>query len=157
MALRLPRLFLTFLVLLVTITLYIFYPSNDAPRSPTDPWSYEAGGIDSPHYRQPIPPPNLEQEAIRMAKTPQGDICLSDGDQEGCTPAAQQDLIAPPTGGQGGQQGTKAGGGGGLASWFGVGSSGKKLITTPNEPEGLDTSVIHGGVIMPKLDNATAK
>ncbi|ORY34936.1 ERV/ALR sulfhydryl oxidase domain-containing protein, partial [Naematelia encephala] len=56
--LRLPRLVLSIFLVILFTSLYIFYPSSErTPRAGEVEYSsYEAGGIDSDHYRRPIKP-----------------------------------------------------------------------------------------------------
>ena len=109
---RFARLFLLLTALIVIPTLYLLYPSPSIPRSPADAVSeYEAGGIDSDHWRTPVKP-DFEKEEAR--------------DWE------DEVVIGCPTGED--CDGTK-----------------------DKANDGLVESVLDGGVIMPKLENATAK
>ncbi|ODN78528.1 hypothetical protein L202_04152 [Cryptococcus amylolentus CBS 6039] len=105
---RLVRLTLLATALVVLPTLYFLYPSPERLPSPGE---WQAGGIDSDHWRSPVKPAFGEYE-------------LEEGrgwdDQSGV---------------------------GGSRGW----GQGKKKA-----PE-IGQDVIHGGVIMPKLGNATAK
>jgi len=125
---RLARL-LIFSTLLITIpTLYLLYPHREKILETTQGY-LEKGGIDSSHWRDPLPPPvgigeeqeKLEHEEVR--------------DWEG------QDILAKPT-------------------------ETLDEITSPIEVSqasegggynGISQDVLEGGVIMPKLENATAK
>jgi hypothetical protein len=122
---RLARL-LIFSSLLITIpTLYLLYPHRETILQTTQGY-LEKGGIDSSHWRDPLPPPpelKVEHEEVR--------------DWEG-----QDVIVAEPADVQG------------------------ELITSPtginNGPVedvsmGIPKDVLEGGVIMPKLENATAK
>jgi hypothetical protein len=119
---RLARL-LIFSSLLITIpTLYLLYPHRETILQTTQGY-LEKGGIDSSHWRDPLPPPpelKVEHEEVR--------------DWEG-----QDVIVAEPTDVQG------------------------ELITSPtgvNDDSaniGISKDVLEGGVIMPKLENATAK
>jgi FAD-linked sulfhydryl oxidase len=106
---RFPRLFLIVLLTLVLPTLYLLYPNPRAP-SPAD-GSFQAGGIDSEHYRKPILPgeesKGWEHEEVREWEE-------GSGDEMGA-------------------------------------SRGETVLA------GLEDEVLGGGVIMPKLENATAK
>ncbi|RXK36063.1 thiol oxidase [Tremella mesenterica] len=54
---RFTRLFFLCFLLLAIPTLYLLYPSPQPAQTPTDiVEAYEAGGIDSPHWRPPIKP-----------------------------------------------------------------------------------------------------
>jgi hypothetical protein len=119
---RLARL-LIFSSLLITIpTLYFLYPHRETILQTTQGY-LEKGGIDSSHWRDPLPPPpelKVEHEEVR--------------DWEG-----QDVIVAESTDVQG------------------------ELITSPSGVSddsaniGISKDVLEGGVIMPKLENATAK
>ena len=122
---RLARL-LIFSSLLITIpTLYLLYPHRETILQTTQGY-LEKGGIDSSHWRDPLPPPSelkVEHEEVR--------------DWEG-----QDVIVADPT------------------------NVKEELITSPievndgsmeNGPIAISKDVLEGGVIMPKLENATAK
>jgi hypothetical protein len=119
---RLARL-LIFSSLLITFpTLYLLYPHRETILQTTQGY-LEKGGIDSSHWRDPLPPPaelKVEHEEVR--------------DWEG-----QDVIVAEPTDVEG------------------------ELITSPigvNDDSaniGIPKDVLEGGVIMPKLENATAK
>ncbi|KAK4685160.1 hypothetical protein P7C73_g4995, partial [Tremellales sp. Uapishka_1] len=54
---RLARLFFFILLILLGPSLYLLYPADDHPPSPGDvQYEYEAGGIDSPHWREKVVP-----------------------------------------------------------------------------------------------------
>jgi len=62
---RFARLFLLLTILLIIPTLYLLYPSHTQAPSPGDEiYEYEAGGIDSPHWRDPVKP-DFETEEVR--------------------------------------------------------------------------------------------
>jgi len=112
------RLFLIILVVVGSLTVWLVYPSNNAPP-PDALYSdhYQAGGIDSEHWRDPVIPP-FEEEGRRW-----DDEVLVDS------------------------HGTSLGG-----------SSTPVVDIQHSSPvEELSESVLGGGVIMPKLENATAK
>lgn len=124
---RLARL-LIFSTLLITIpTLYLLYPHRESIIQTTQGY-FDQGGIDSSHWRDPLPPPHeidaekSEHEEVR--------------DWEG-----QQDVIAKPT-----EALEEL-----IASPLGSGE------ITGSEAIGVSKDVLEGGVIMPKLENATAK
>ena len=126
---RFARLFLVSFLVLAVPTLYLLYPgsSRDPPGVPS---TYEAGGIDSPHYRPPKAP-DIEEEHVRdwqdemafggegdgTSRVPLGKVLDSEEDFEEGTPSI------------------------GHSDW--MSSSGDAWMT--------------GDVIMPKLGNATAK
>ncbi|WVQ75047.1 hypothetical protein IAR50_004656 [Cryptococcus sp. DSM 104548] len=105
---RLVRLILLATALIILPTLYFLYPSSERLPSPGE---WQAGGIDSDHWRSPVKPQLGEYEH-----------------EEGR--------------GWDDQHGVE-----GSRGWV----EGKKKAA------GIDQGVIHGGVIMPKLGNATAK
>ena len=53
---RTSRLFLLILVLVIIPTLYLLHPSSPNPFTRQDAVRVEAGGTDSPHWREPISP-----------------------------------------------------------------------------------------------------
>ena len=126
---RFARLFLVSFLVLAVPTLYLLYPgsSRDPPGVPS---TYEAGGIDSPHYRPPKAP-DIEEEHVRdwqdemafggegdgTSRVPLGKVLDSEEDfEEGTSSSGHSDWMS---------------------------SSGDAWMT--------------GDVIMPKLGNATAK
>lgn len=124
---RLARL-LIFSTLLITIpTLYLLYPHRETILQTTQGY-LEKGGIDSTHWREPLPPPvgindeaeKLEHEEVRDWE---GQDVLAETKEvfDEVTPAApvEEDLV--------------------------------------DEAGGIGKDVLEGGVIMPKLENATAK
>ncbi|WVQ79417.1 hypothetical protein IAT38_001514 [Cryptococcus sp. DSM 104549] len=100
---RFLRLTLLVTLLIVVPTLYLLYPSPERQPSPGE---YQAGGIDSPHWRAPVKP-DLDGGYEREEGRGWGD-----------------ELV--------------------------VGGGGRQGVT-------VNQDVINGGVIMPKLGNATAK
>lgn len=115
---RIARL-LIFSTLIITLpTLYFLYPHRDHIIQTTQGY-LEKGGIDSSHWRDPIPPgvEKYEHEEVREW----------DDDQD---VLAQTDEVQPET--------------------DSLANSGERIAT--DAPDVLD-----GGVIMPKLENATAK
>jgi hypothetical protein len=123
---RLARL-LIFSSLLITIpTLYLLYPHRETILQTTQGY-LEKGGIDSSHWRDPLPPPpeieKVEHEEVRDWEG-QDVIVAEPTDVQG-------ELITSPTG-------------------INVGSTGSDPVAIPKD-------VLEGGVIMPKLENATAK
>jgi hypothetical protein len=129
---RLARL-LIFSTLLITIpTLYLLYPHRESILQTTQGY-LEKGGIDSSHWRDPLPPPvgidvengegKMEHEEVR--------------DWEG------QDVIAKPT---------EAEALNGITPPIEEGPLPGEDITG-----NIAKDILEGGVIMPKLENATAK
>lgn len=112
-------------------TLYFFYPSDhfSSPHAPGDAYDeYEAGGIDSDHWREPIRP-KFEKEVARDEEC----------GEESC------EVGSGPAGGRG------------------VEAARERVMARPKKGEAkqgvglVEASVLEGGVIMPKLENATAK
>lgn len=97
---RLLRVALLCAFIVIVPTLYLLYPS--AERLPA-PGEWQAGGIDSEHWREPVKPDFTRYEY-----------------EEG-------------------------------RAW------GEEVVTQGEASVVMDGDVIHGGVIMPKLENATAK
>jgi hypothetical protein len=111
---------LILLLVVVLPSLYLIYPHHDPEIAPGSAVrEYQAGGIDSEHWRAPVKP-DFEHEEARWSE---------DEDEE--------------TGDTSHESGR-----------FGKGSSGSHAAVSWDAP---DEKVIGGGVIMPKLENATAK
>jgi FAD-linked sulfhydryl oxidase len=112
---RFIKLFFLVLALVTIPTLYLLYPSSHVPPpSPGDPvYEYEAGGIDSEHWREKIKP-DFEVEEARSGVEDEAGRGFEDDS----------------------------------GAWLGGGILGGGRV---------DEEVISGGVIMPKLENATAK
>ena len=105
---RLGRILVIAVLVLLATSLYFLYPHHDPAQSPYDrPMHYEAGGIDSEHYRKPVVPV-FEEEEPRDASW-----------------GAQRQSAEPVVG--------------------------ESLVSD------IDQDILGGGVIMPKLGNATAK
>lgn len=128
---RLARL-LIFSTLLITIpTLYLLYPHRETIIQTTQGY-LEKGGIDSSHWRDPLPPPGgignekLEHEEVR--------------DWEG------QDVLAKVD-----TESTDELDGGSATP------TGAKNDVASDQSGLIAADVLEGGVIMPKLENATAK
>lgn len=126
---RLARL-LIFSTLLITIpTLYLLYPHRETIIQTTQGY-LEQGGIDSSHWRDPLPPPGgignekLEHEEVRDWE---GQDVLAKVDPED-TEGLEVESTTPV------EEAAGEEGGGSIAA-----------------------DVLEGGVIMPKLENATAK
>ena len=124
---RSARLILVVLGVVILPSIYLLYPHHDVAQSPDIPAKeYEAGGIDSAHWRDPIKP-DFEKEEARW--TQEEDVL-------------QPPQVPPPY----------------VASdktWLNHG-----MVELPNSgasPAEIDEKVLSGGVIMPKLENATAK
>jgi hypothetical protein len=127
---RLARL-LIFSTLLITIpTLYLLYPHRETIIQTTQGY-LEKGGIDSSHWRDPLPPPvgtgneKLEHEEVRDWE---GQDVLAKVDSEGLE--GLEDASTTP------------------AEVVGASEEGSGTIAV---------DILEGGVIMPKLENATAK
>jgi hypothetical protein len=120
---RLARL-LIFSSLLITIpTLYLLYPHRESILQTTQGY-LEKGGIDSSHWREPLPPPpeieKVEHEEVRDWEGQ--DVIVAE-------PAdTKEELMTSPTG-----------------------------VSNDSANIGISKDVLEGGVIMPKLENATAK
>ena len=119
---RLARL-LIFSSLLITIpTLYLLYPHRETILQTTQGY-LEKGGIDSSHWRDPLPPPaelKVEHEEVRDWEGQ--DVIVAEPTD------MREELIASPTG-----------------------------VNDDSANIGISKDVLEGGVIMPKLENATAK
>ena len=112
---------------MVVPTIYLLYPHPDPAQSPhQEVKAYEAGGIDSDHWRAPIKPDFEKEEARWTGDEDAEDDIPEDSAVHGADrhPVKKPDLAQGVMGGSGG---------------------------------GLDDKVLSGGVIMPKLENATAK
>lgn len=110
---RIGRLFLIVLAVVLCGSLYAFYPSSAQPPSPADRATrYEAGGIDSEHWRDRVVP-SFEDEEGR---------------------SWDHEVVV---GGPGGEAYSDS-------------------ATRPGS-SGLSADLLNGEVIMPKLENATAK
>jgi hypothetical protein len=134
---RVTRLFLILALVIALPTLFLLYPSHRVPHSLSDPYnSYEAGGIDGPHWRAEKRP-DFEKEEERWhageEEDDEGAMCLGDECTAGGTGKSWM-------GGGGGTGKTKAGG-----------------VIGVNGAQDAEDDVVEGGVIMPKLVNETAK
>ena len=113
---RFARLFILITIAIIVPTLYLLYPNQPSPPSPGDEvHEYEAGGIDSPHWRRPLAP-DFEREAGRWAE--------------------EEVVVKVPA----------------IPS-----QSAPEQVEEGRGWGGVEESVLGGGVIMPKLENATAK
>lgn len=128
---RLARL-LIFSTLLITIpTLYLLYPHRETIIQTTQGY-LEKGGIDSSHWRDPLPPPvgigneKLEHEEVRDWEGQ--DVLAKVGSESSDEPHSG---FATPTG--------------------------AKNDVASDQSGLIAADVLEGGVIMPKLENATAK
>lgn len=128
-AMGIPRLarLLIFSTLIITIpTLYLLYPHRDTIIQHTQGY-LEKGGIDSSHWRDPLPPDveTYEHEEVR------------DWNAEKDTPGPGQmglNVLDDPA----------------VTVHASEGDKGPAEMT-------MNEDVLGGGVIMPKLENATAK
>lgn len=162
---RFARIFLVALVIVTIPTAFLFYPSK--PDTNDGEISLEKGGIDSEHWRAPLPPPQRVEEEDEEARG---------WDQPGQDPAPAP-VVEEGSGGKEwkGPNDNVAGDTG--AAWeaehggAGAGSGGAQPQLISAE-EGVDVrkgsggaggfesvaqDVMSGGVIMPHLGNATAK
>lgn len=162
-SLRGSRILILISVLIIGITLYTFYPSDPfrRPHSPDEPYDrYEAGGIDSDHYGERFVPAFNEGNGVNGAEC----------DDEQCAPLPEPAPVAeqekevvwkPHAAGADRKQGTEVMDEETRSDP--IEQSGDKSDT--NNPdagaaaaaEGWSEKVLSGGVIMPKLANATAK
>jgi hypothetical protein len=134
---RLTRLFLLLTAVIALPTLFFLYPSRAPPHSPEEPYAeYEAGGIDSPHWRTPKKP-IFEKEEARWEGDEQGLDASCVGDE--CVADKVVDATAE-------RKGTTGGGSHGTA----------EMVQEHAHGPGME-DVLAGGVIMPKLGNETAK
>lgn len=162
-----PTRILVVLFLCIAIpALYFFVPSSNPseknPQRPTDPYDhYEAGGIDSPHYRAPVKPDfeveearwtdaeNAESQDVEVGGD-DGDVCTGTGCEGPEEVSAANgwtkmgDLLSADAKGPARQD---------TAQGEAPKSKGKAFVVDQHEVD----SVIGGGVIMPKLANETAK
>lgn len=119
---RSARLVLIVLAVVVLPSIYILYPHHDIPQAPgSRVEAYEAGGIDSEHWRDPVRPDFENEEARWSAEE------------------SVLDSSSPPY-----VESDK--------TWLNHG-----MVNQPFDDGLPDEKVIGGGVIMPKLGNATAK
>ena len=111
---RIGRFTILVVVIIILPSVYLLYPHPDIPRAPDDTmWEYEAGGVDSPHWRDPVKPDFETEEARGVEEAGLGQSRVDGG------------------------------------------AGGNRLVVE-DEIIGSDEAV-NGGVIMPKLENATAK
>jgi FAD-linked sulfhydryl oxidase len=124
---RLARL-LIFSTLLITIpTLYLLYPHRETILQTTQGY-LEKGGIDSSHWRDPLPPPpGIDHEAEKLEHEEVRDW---EGQDVLTEPEKVLDEVIPPI---------------------------EESRLSEGSELGIGKDVLEGGVIMPKLENATAK
>lgn len=128
---RFARIFLLALVLVTVPTAFIFYPSS--PDKESGEVSLEKGGIDSEHWREPVPPPS---QGGMAAEEDDEERAWADGAGKAADTVLDKDNVAGDTG---------------------------ALAKEPEKAaeKGAEYSVpqdvIWGAVIMPHLGNATAK
>lgn len=137
---RLARLLILSTLLITIPTLYFLYPHRETILQTTQGY-LEKGGIDSAHWRDPLPPPGgigdelekLEHEEVRDWE---GQDVLDE--------SAVDSGVSPVDLGTDGSPGP---------SDSAVGNTvGDQVLAG-----GVGAHVLEGGVIMPKLENATAK
>jgi hypothetical protein len=139
---RLARLLILSTLLITIPTLYLLYPHRETILQTTQGY-LEKGGIDSSHWRDPLPPPGgidhelekLEHEEVRDWE---GQDVLNKGPVDEGVSLVSEDL-----------------------SPEGSADSGVGPESSAADKQGSTLSiggdVLEGGVIMPKLENATAK
>jgi hypothetical protein len=135
---RFARIFLLALVLVTVPTAFIFYPSS--PDKASGEVSLEKGGIDSEHWREPVPPP--QQGAQGTAEEDDEERAWADGAGKAVDSSVlDKENVAGDTGA--------------LAKEpeKGAEPKGAEKGTEYSVPQ----DVISGAVIMPHLGNATAK
>lgn len=151
--------------ILIFISLYLFYPSDlySSPHDPLDAYdSYEAGGIDSDHWLKPVTP-SFEDDLTRK-----GDASC-DGDS--CDVGSSGKKGLPVVGGAvnwisgklSGKNGKASSVDGAKKDQAALGSKGNKGIEALRKAAAtkaalvVEDKVLDGSVLMPKLENATAK
>ena len=126
---RSARLFLIIVGVVILPSIYILYPHHDLPQAPGSFVSeYEAGGIDSDHWRAPVKP-DFEKEEARWSKAEALEEDVAEKKHAVPAPYVASDK-----------------------TWLNHGMTGVK-----GDTGGIAEKVLSGGVIMPKLANATAK
>lgn len=126
---RLGRLFIVAFFVLLIPSLYFFYPDRSTPPSLADRTDhYEAGGIDSEHWRKPVVP-NFEDEDGRAWS----DEAVLSGSKDG---SHDRSASSNPK--------------------EDYGDAGSHMMSG-NEASHSGADFLAGDVIMPKLENATAK
>lgn len=141
---RSARLLLAVLLLVIVSSLYFLHPHHDPARSPGDQVTeYEAGGIDSPHWREPIKP-DFEREELRWTPEEEAEEASQGRLETGVQGGVKDGPYHESGGHRGASQGT------GFAYDGGITGSG-------GSPVGVGEDTLNGGVIMPRLGNATAK
>jgi len=121
------RLFLAVLALVAIPTLYLAYPSPSSQSPEPHAQQYEAGGIDSEHWRDPIEP-QFDDVELEAGRAWDDEMVVAPG--PGASSGSASDVMSPDASDE--AQG-------------------------PDHGNEYGTGVLHGGVIMPKLENATAK
>lgn len=162
---RFARIFLVALVIVTIPTAFLFYPSK--PDTSDGEISLEKGGIDSEHWRDPLPPPprfEEEDEEARgwgqAAQDPARKVEGEGSEKEWKGPAEN---VAGDTGAgwRADHDGAGAGSGGAqpqlVSADEGVDSKKGSGVGSGVGLEGVAQDVMSGGVIMPHLGNATAK
>lgn len=139
LTLRSNRIFILGFVSLLLTTLYFLYPTDHfrSPHAPSDTYDeYEAGGIDSDHWREPVRP-NFEKEVARDEDCDDG-ACAVEPEvartKERVKPRPKRPVKPAKE-----------------ALAAGLAKGGEKMSFV------VEDSVLAGGVIMPKLENATAR
>lgn len=136
---RLARLLLLSTLVITVPTLYFLYPHRETILQTTQGY-LEKGGIDSSHWRDPLPPPGgirdeldqLEHEEVRDWEGQ--DVFDESAADQGVPPVINDKQDGAPTPNTNGQS-----------------------LGVAGVAEGVSSHILDGGVIMPKLENATAK
>lgn len=126
---RFARIFLLALVLVTVPTAFIFYPSS--PDKASGEVALEQGGVDSEHWREPVPPPPPEAGGKMAQEEMDEEHTWTDG----AALAAVDNNVGGDTGAAAPEGGKAAGG----------------------AEYSVPLDVVSGAVIMPHLGNATAK
>ena len=152
--LRGPRLLILVAIILISLSLYTFYPSDPfrRPHSPDEAYDhYEAGGIDSEHYGERIVPKFGDDEC----DGPDGSCLpgIAFGDKSGADASAGESMMdeelrsdADSEADEEDEEGTR-----------GKYEKQRPVGVSHAANGGLSEEILGGGVIMPKLENATAK
>lgn len=138
---RLARLLILSTLLITIPTLYFLYPHRETILQTTQGY-LEKGGIDSSHWRDPLPPPGsigdelekLEHEEVRDWEGQ--DVLEESAVDSGVSPVLDLEVDGAPITG---------------------GDAVRNTVGDQVLAGGVGAHVLEGGVIMPKLENATAK
>jgi FAD-linked sulfhydryl oxidase len=126
---RSARLFLIIVGVVILPSIYLLYPHHDIPQAPGSyVTEYEAGGIDSEHWRTPVKP-DFEKEEARWSQAEAVEEDAAERKNGNLAPYVPSDK-----------------------TWLNHGMTG-----VGGKAGAIAENVLSGGVIMPKLANATAK